>query len=330
MADILDPDILEELESRALPESTHYGSMLVSGLGHPKARVIDAANSPPRRVLMENLQYLDDWTESRTIGSRYSSQLPLRIMQSHQEEVLKMQITRYQNVELRNGWMVDDFQINEDAGVTVKLIEVNEDEDGLQRPNLDGRTHTEKWIHANYIVGCDGPTSTVAEKLEIKFDGLLNLAKTKSLLVHVPGLYKKVVHKLGNTHQYHIIRKKFGVAAIVAADPYRNLWNVLFVFGDKAQAAPPEEVCRQFFGTDDFEVIQNRQWYWNFFIARECRKNKRAFLVGDSAHSWPPFGALGGNTSYGDGKQARLVFVCLSTLRLLFSLDKHSILLKSH
>lgn len=127
MADILDHDILEEIESRALPESTHYGSMLVSGLGHPKARVIHAANSPPRRVLMENLQYLDDWTESRTIGSRYSSQVPLRIMQSHQEEVLKMQITRYQNVELRNGWMVDDFQIDEDVGVTAKLIEVNEE-----------------------------------------------------------------------------------------------------------------------------------------------------------------------------------------------------------
>lgn len=79
--------------------------------------------------------------------------------------------------------------------------------------------------------------------------------------MHVSGLYKKVIHKLGNTHQYQIIRKHFGVAAIVAADPHRDLWNVLFVFGDEAQAAPPEEVCWQFFGTHDFEVVQNRQWY---------------------------------------------------------------------
>jgi len=60
MEAILDPDLLTELESRALPQSTHFGSMVLSGLGHPKARVIAAANSPSRRVLMQNLDKIDD------------------------------------------------------------------------------------------------------------------------------------------------------------------------------------------------------------------------------------------------------------------------------
>jgi len=230
MESIFDRDILAELESRALPPSTHYGSMLLNGLGHPKARVFSSANSPSRLKLMQNMDKIDNWTESRTLGSKYSSQLPIRIMQSHQEEILKMQLSRYSNVKCFEGWMVKDFHIDSES-----------------------------------------------------------------------GLYKHVIHKLGNTHQYQVIRKKFGIAAIVAADPARDLWNFLFIFG-KAKSASPEEICQQFLGTKNFEIKQYRGWYWNFFISREFRKAKRAFLVGDAAHSWPPFGALGGNTSYGDGK----------------------------
>lgn len=299
MESIFDRDILAELESRALPPSTHYGSMLLNGLGHPKARVFSSANSPSRLKLMRNMDKIDNWTESRTLGSKYSSQLPIRIMQSHQEEILKMQLSRYSNVKCFEGWMVKDFHIDSESGVTAEIIQVNEDENG-EKASFEQKDE-KMYIFGKYIVGCDGPKSLVASKLEIKFDGLLNLANTKSLLVHAPGLYKHVIHKLGNTHQYQVIRKKFGIAAIVAADPARDLWNFLFIFG-KAKSASPEEICQQFLGTKNFEIKQYRGWYWNFFISREFRKAKRAFLVGDAAHSWPPFGALGGNTSYGDGK----------------------------
>ena len=111
-----------------MPESTHFGSMLLNGLCHPKSRVFAAANSPPRRVLMKNMDKIDDWTESRTLGSKFSSQLPLRIMQSHQEKVLRMQLSRYPNMRYLNGWLLENFHIDEDSGVTAKVVEVNEDE----------------------------------------------------------------------------------------------------------------------------------------------------------------------------------------------------------
>lgn len=295
LIDILDADLFEELESRSLPANTHYGSMLLNGLGHSKAKVLAAANAPPRATLMENLKDMDEWTESRLFGSRFASQLPLRVMQSHQEEVLKKQIERYEKVDMYNGWLLQDFQIHDEKGVDAELLQVNEDEDGNPMQNTSNVTpENHVHIHAKYIVGCDGPSSIVAKKLDIKFDGLLNLAKTKSLLAKAPGLYKKVVNTVGNTHPYQIIKKDFGLASIVAADPAQDLWNFLFIFGDTAKSAPPEEVCRQFLGTENFSVVQSRHWYWNFFIARSFRKGKRAFLVGDSAHSWPPFGGLGG------------------------------------
>lgn len=64
---VLDHDIFQALLSRALPESTHYGSMLLSGFGDPNAKVLAAANSPPRSYLMEHLHEMDDWTESRLL-----------------------------------------------------------------------------------------------------------------------------------------------------------------------------------------------------------------------------------------------------------------------
>ena len=82
LRDILEPDIFEELLSRALPEATHFGSMLLSGLGDSNAKVLAAANSPSREVLMEKLNDMDDWTESRVLGCRFASELPILITSS--------------------------------------------------------------------------------------------------------------------------------------------------------------------------------------------------------------------------------------------------------
>jgi 2-polyprenyl-6-methoxyphenol hydroxylase-like FAD-dependent oxidoreductase len=39
--------------------------------------------------------------------------------------------------------------------------------------------------------------------------------------------------------------------------------------------------------------------FWNLFFARQLVYS-RVILCGDSAHSWPPFGGLGGNCGYQD------------------------------
>ena len=73
--------------------------------------------------------------------------------------------------------MLKDFHIDEDSGDTAKIIEVNEDENGNRASSDKSR---EKYLFGKHVVGCDGPSSVVANQLQIKFDGLLNLANTKS------------------------------------------------------------------------------------------------------------------------------------------------------
>lgn len=51
-----------------------------------------------------------------------------------------------------------------------------------------------------------------------------------------------------------------------------------------------------------YSILQRlmfRNRFWNLFIARKYVYN-RVMLCGDAAHSWAPFGGLGGNCGYGD------------------------------
>lgn len=48
-----------------------------------------------------------------------------------------------------------------------------------------------------------------------------------------------------------------------------------------------------------FEVVSDVPWFWNLFFARRILYG-HCILAGDSFHSWPPFGGIGGNTGYGD------------------------------
>eukprot|EP00928_Gymnodinium_smaydae_P096148 TRINITY_DN8435_c0_g1_i3.p1 TRINITY_DN8435_c0_g1~~TRINITY_DN8435_c0_g1_i3.p1 ORF type:complete len:908 (+),score=130.24 TRINITY_DN8435_c0_g1_i3:64-2787(+) len=287
--DTLDEDLLRDLRARAMPESCPYGSMLLSGLGHKDARVWNAANTPPRSQLMKDLQSLDDWTGSRTLGSRHARELPLRVMQSHQEAVLRKQAERLSCVEVRYGWKAMHFHEFLQSGRSRVNVQVcAAPADGAEAVAPAPPTS----VTAKFIVGADGPASIVAKRLQFRFDGLINVAKTRSILVKAPGLYERVVNTVGATHQYQIIRKNWGLTGVVAADPARDIWNFLMLFGQRTKSAPADELAKEFLGTDDLEVLQDRAWYWNFFIAREFKKGN-AFLIGDAAHSWPPFGGLG-------------------------------------
>lgn len=60
------------------------------------------------------------------------------------------------------------------------------------------------------------------------------------------------------------------------------------------------DILRQFVGDSvTIDVVGDNGWYWNLMFARSMVLG-RVLLCGDSAHSWPPFGGLGGNTGYAD------------------------------
>ena len=306
LAKNLDPDLFKELRSRAMPDSSPYGSILTTGLAHSDAKVLEAANTPSRKELMKDIGNICDITESRILGSKHAAELPIRANQSHQEQVLKKQAERIDAVQLRYSHRLLGFKILENNTIVeAKVCPCS----GESLSDADqSRSFT---VRSKYIVGSDGPSSTVAKGLGLNFDGFLNVGHTRSLLVRAPGLYENVLNRIGSTFMYQIIRKNFGFCGLVASDPKKHLWSFLQTIGEETTRASADKICREFLGTSNHEIVSDRNWYWNFFVAREWRKGP-AFIAGDAAHSWPPFGALGGNTGYGDAANLawKLASVC--------------------
>lgn len=306
LAKNLDPDLFKELRMRAIPDSNPYGSFLTTGLAHSDAKVLKVANSPSRKELMKDIGNICDVTESRILGSKHATELPIRAHQSHQEHVLKKQAERIDVVQLRYGHRLLGFKIQENNTIVEAKVCPCSDESLSSADQSLSFT-----VRSKYIVGSDGPNSTVAKGLGLNFDGFLNVGHNRSLLVRAPGLYENVLNRFGGTFMYQIIRKNFGFCGIVPSDPKNHLWHFLQIIGEETKRASSDKICREFLGTSNHEIVTDRNWYWNFFVAREWRKGP-GFIAGDAAHSWPPLGALGGNTGYGDAANLawKLASVC--------------------
>lgn len=156
-------------------------------------------------------------------------------------------------------------------------------------------------VRAQYLVGCDGPGGRVARDLEFRYDGFANLTKTTSFLLKSKEISQHVLKNVGASNQYQVTRPGVGAAIVTHVEPDEGLWNFIgsWVHHPERWASNPRGVIREFMGPMNYEVLTEKSWYWNFFIARNFRRN-RILVCGDAAHSWPPVCGLGGNTGYGD------------------------------
>jgi 2-polyprenyl-6-methoxyphenol hydroxylase-like FAD-dependent oxidoreductase len=65
----------------------------------------------------------------------------------------------------------------------------------------------EETIHAAYLTGCDGGSSTVRKQLGIKLSGEGSIRKLRQALYYVPDLYEKI--RMGKGRHYHIVQPLF-------------------------------------------------------------------------------------------------------------------------
>jgi 2-polyprenyl-6-methoxyphenol hydroxylase-like FAD-dependent oxidoreductase len=170
----------------------------------------------------------------------------------------------------------------------------------------DSRPDVFYYIKCKYLVGCDGPGSFVSKSLQVKFDGFANLGVTRTILFKAPGLVDILRKKYGEVLQYQVARPGLGAGFFVLNDYDKELWTfnlMVLVDGRNPRQMPKEEmyaILQDFVGPAiSISVVGDNGWFWNLFFARSFVFG-RVLLAGDAAHSWPPFGGLGGNAGYGD------------------------------
>ncbi len=173
-----------------------------------------------------------------------------------------------------------------------ELVEFEQDRDGITarvRPS-GGADET---IRANYLVGCDGGSSTVRKQLGIPLQGEGRIRRLRQALFYCPELYDKI--PIGTGRHYHIAEPPL-FPFIIIQDSKKH-WTLHASAESDAQMAV---IFRESLGMPlEFTMLSVNEWTQNLLCAERYGEG-RVFIAGDAAHLVIPTGGLGMNTGVGD------------------------------
>jgi 2-polyprenyl-6-methoxyphenol hydroxylase-like FAD-dependent oxidoreductase len=147
-------------------------------------------------------------------------------------------------------------------------------------------------IRAQYLVGCDGASSTVRKQLGFKMEGKPSIREMRQALFHCPELYDKV--KAPRARHYHRVDGHWTL--MIVQDSRQHFTLHAIVDKDEDMATLFEKVV----GTPvKYKMVHCAKWTQRLLLAEHYSQG-RVFLAGDSCHLVIPTGGLGMNTGVGD------------------------------
>jgi 2-polyprenyl-6-methoxyphenol hydroxylase-like FAD-dependent oxidoreductase len=180
---------------------------------------------------------------------------------------------------------------NIDVRFSCEMVTFEQDADGITAELRSGTTTQQ--LRADYIVGCDGGSSTVRKQLGIALNGQGSIRTLRQALFHSDELFERI--PMGKGRHYHIAKPPI-FPFIIIQDSTKH-WTL------HAAAESDEEmtaIFRDALGMDvAFETLSVNAWTQHLLCADRYREG-RAFIAGDAAHLVIPTGGLGMNTGVGD------------------------------
>ncbi len=198
------------------------------------------------------------------------------------EEVLREHVRRLPGVELRLGHAAEALS-QDGRGVTVTV-----------RPGA-GPAYA---IRARYVLGCDGAGGVVREQAGARYQGRSDPRPFFNLVFRAPWLDTR----LGPAVQYWVVGDGSGAASgLIGRLDLSGTWWAIIPGIDAAYGAAHagELITGLTGGPVAHEVLATDPWTARMLIADRFR-DRRVFLVGESAHVNPPWGGHGFNTSVAD------------------------------
>ncbi len=209
------------------------------------------------------------------------------------EEVLHDEARRHRSVTLAFGWRVTGFT-EEEGHVAVDAERVG---DGKKRRAA-----------AQFLVGCDGPRSTVRRQLDIHYDGEVDVdrpymrGKQLTTYLRAPAVYDLVPFE--RAWQYWSMNYAQR-GTMVTIDGRGE-----FTFG---MQLPPGKDESDYSYADSaslfqtmlgaacpVEIINRSAWHAGYSLVAQHYQRGRVFLAGDAVHLFTPTGGLGYNTAIED------------------------------
>ena len=214
------------------------------------------------------------------IAARNDATLPLEpyqlISQYTLEPLLKTVAARLPNVEVRYG--CEFVSCEQDSGSVRARVR-----------NADGSIAE---LVADYLVGCDGGSSTVRRQLGIKLQGEANLLQLRQALYRCDDLFDRI--PIGKGRHYHVADAHS--TFLIVQDSTRHFTLHSVVDNDADMQSMFEQTVAM---PVRYEMLYVGQWRQNLLLADSYFQD-RIFLAGDAVHLVIPTGGLGMNSGVGD------------------------------
>ena len=181
-----------------------------------------------------------------------------------------------------------------------EFVSMTQSARGVTTQVRDMRTGQQKNIKSTYLIGADGPRSSVRSAIGAAMDGDSAISKNYSIIFRAPDLAKRQVH--GGAIMYWMVNDD--VPSLLGPMDEDGLWFFMAtkLAGNVDPASiDPVELIRRGTGLADLgiEIAGTDLWVANRLIADRYVRG-RVFLAGDSCHLHPPFGGFGMNMGIGD------------------------------
>ncbi len=207
----------------------------------------------------------------------------LRIDQDDIAIILRREIAKLDNIEVREGWRLGRLESGE-ASVWIEAENV-----------LSAERAT---LTASYLIGADGGASTVRKQAGIGFDGEGGRGNNINITFVSPEI--DAVNRHPEAAMFWIVNPRLNG---FAGGNFRTWRLTLFAVSEDEEArirANPQPYIDELAGQPVVaEVISVDRWTAHHLVARSYRAG-RVFIAGDAAHLHPPTGGLGMNTGLGD------------------------------
>jgi len=232
---------------------------------------------PSRNQRFNDNGYVDGNLPSRERAARVSQMFLAPVMAEH--------VRRYPGIQVLEGTRFDALDEDE-SGVTVHA-----------RALSSGEPFS---VRCRYLVGADGPASSVRKALGVRLEGVDNLVQCRSIMFRAPTLLHLSAYPTAWMHWFFV---RGNWSSLIAIDG-RELWLIHHFVppGVNPESVDIDRATRDVLGVGDdfhYEVVSQEDWTGRRLIADRFQRG-RCFMVGDAIHQWVPYGGYGMNAGIAD------------------------------
>jgi 2-polyprenyl-6-methoxyphenol hydroxylase-like FAD-dependent oxidoreductase len=226
-------------------------------------------------------------------GSWSAAELPHRVSQKYVEAALRRHAEKLPSISIHYGWRLNAFR----------------DEGGHVEADVECvATGARQTVHGSYLVGADGPRSTVRQQMGWRYAGETGVqrdfmgGRMYAIYARCPTFYEVVPHKAAWMNVSFNRERRAFMAAVDGKGEFAFHTQLR---SDEREEDVTEERAREMFqaavGVNvPVEILSQGTWTAGHCLVAEKFQSGRVFIAGDAAHLFTPTGGLGYNTAVED------------------------------